>query len=227
MNKIFPVLACCLVLTACTNTPSAQKPSPTQNQSNAQGTVSKSAQKQMGAHPQAPRTQRVEQTQPTPIQYQDSQAKSQHLVHLAKSVKNVKNATAVVLGDYAIVAIDVDDKLDRPEVGVIKYSVAEALKADPQGARAMVTADADIRQRVVEVQEDMRKGRGFAGIMEELADITGRLMPQLPKDVQERKHPQGAPGQQTQRTKSLPGQPTQQSTPMKGHFDRFMNGHSK
>ena len=89
-------------------------------------------------------------------------------------------------GKWAVVGIDVNAHLDRPEVGVIKYSVAEALKEDPQGANAIVTADPDIVQRLREMNADIRQGRPIAGIAEELADIVGRLIPQLPRDVKQR-----------------------------------------
>ncbi|MFL6557699.1 MAG: YhcN/YlaJ family sporulation lipoprotein, partial [Bacillus sp. (in: firmicutes)] len=56
---------------------------------------------------------------------------SKRLVKLATSIPNVNDATAVVLGKYAIVGIDVNSKIDRSQVGSIKYSVAESLKDDP------------------------------------------------------------------------------------------------
>ncbi|MDR7236144.1 YhcN/YlaJ family sporulation lipoprotein [Neobacillus drentensis] len=108
---------------------------------------------------------------------------SKRLVTLATSIPNVKDATAVVLGKYAIVGIDVNSKIDRSQVGSIKYSVAESLKKDPYGAKAVVVADADTTQRLKEIQADINKGRPVQGIMEELADVAGRLMPEIPGDL--------------------------------------------
>jgi YhcN/YlaJ family sporulation lipoprotein len=108
---------------------------------------------------------------------------SQRLVHLATSIPNVHDATAVVIGQYAIVGIDVNSKLDRSQVGSIKYSVAESLKKDPYGAKAVVVADVDTTQRLKEISADINKGRPIQGIMEELADVTGRLMPEIPGDL--------------------------------------------
>jgi YhcN/YlaJ family sporulation lipoprotein len=108
---------------------------------------------------------------------------SKRLVKLATSVPNVKDATAVVLGRYAIVGIDVNAKIDRSQVGSIKYSVAESLRKDPYGANAVVFADADTTQRLQEIQTDINKGRPIQGIMEELADVAGRLMPEIPGDL--------------------------------------------
>ncbi len=42
---------------------------------------------------------------------------SKRLVTLATSIPNVNDATAVVIGKYAIVGIDVDSKLERSQVG--------------------------------------------------------------------------------------------------------------
>ncbi|WP_342430465.1 YhcN/YlaJ family sporulation lipoprotein [Neobacillus sp. FSL H8-0543] len=117
------------------------------------------------------------------VDRQTGQEISKHLVELATSIPDVNDATAVVLGRYAIVGIDVNSKLERSQVGSIKYSVAESLKGDPHGARAVVVADADTMQRLKEINGDIKKGRPIQGIMEELADIAGRLIPEIPADI--------------------------------------------
>lgn len=110
---------------------------------------------------------------------------SAHLVELASRVPNVNDATAVVLGPYAIVGIDVNSDLDRAKVSTIKYSVAESLKNDPYGATAVVIADADSYVRLQEMGRDIQGGRPVTGIMEELAEIVGRVMPEIPIDLKE------------------------------------------
>ncbi|MCQ6275126.1 YhcN/YlaJ family sporulation lipoprotein [Bacillus sp. V3B] len=117
------------------------------------------------------------------VDKQTGQEVSKHLVSLASSIPNVNDSTAVVLGNYAIVGIDVDKDLDRSEVGSIKYSVAESLKNDPHGARAIIVADPDINARLKEIQEDIQNNKPIQGIMNELADIAGRLMPEIPADM--------------------------------------------
>ncbi|MBN6185966.1 YhcN/YlaJ family sporulation lipoprotein [Aneurinibacillus sp. BA2021] len=142
-------------------------------------------------------TQRVQQTAPRPAKPQNARAKADRLAALASEVPRVQGATAIVLGNTAIVGINVDAKLDRARVGTIKYAVAEALRKDPQGARALVTADVDIVQRLREMNEDIRAGRPIAGFAEELADIAGRLVPQTPQSVPKRNQaPATTPGQQ-------------------------------
>ncbi len=80
-----------------------------------------------------------------------------HLASLAASVPGVNDATAVVVGKYAIVGIDVKAKLDRTRVESIKYSVAESLKNDPDGANAVVVADVDTYERLKQIGKQIKK----------------------------------------------------------------------
>lgn len=148
------------------------------------------------------------QTTPQPINVQNKQNDqfdwqqnkrvANHLVNLATRIHGVNDAMAVVFGNYTVVGIDVDEDLERSEVSSIKYSVAESLKDDPHGRRAIVIADPDLRARLQEVVEDIKSDRPIKGIMDELADITGRVMPELPRDLIEPKEPkpQNAPEEQ-------------------------------
>ncbi|WLR52190.1 YhcN/YlaJ family sporulation lipoprotein [Bacillus tianshenii] len=108
---------------------------------------------------------------------------AKHLVSLASSVPNVKDATAVVAGQYAVVGIDVDKDLDRSRVGSIKYSVAEALQHDPYGARAIVIADADTYERLKDLRNKAQQGQPINAVAEELGAIVGRVIPQIPSDL--------------------------------------------
>jgi YhcN/YlaJ family sporulation lipoprotein len=117
------------------------------------------------------------------VKLEDSEKISQRLANIAGSVPNVERATAVALGKYAIVGIDVNEDLDRSKVGALKYSVAEALKKDPMGANAVVVADPDFMARIEEINEDIKNGKPVEGVLNELADIMGRIMPEVPSDL--------------------------------------------
>jgi YhcN/YlaJ family sporulation lipoprotein len=132
---------------------------------------------------------KVKNTVPEHVQNRSGQEISRHLVKLATSIPNVNDATAVVVGKYAIVGIDVNAKLERSEVGSIKYSVAESLKKDPYGANAIVIADPDTYARLREIGEDIQKGRPVTGFLEELADIAGRVVPEAAQDI--KRNPSG------------------------------------
>jgi YhcN/YlaJ family sporulation lipoprotein len=118
-----------------------------------------------------------------------------HLEALAASVPGVKAARCVVFRNTAIVGIDVDSRMERSRVGTVKYAVAEAFRKDPYGVNAVVTADIDMNRRLQEIGADIRRGRPIAGFAEELADIIGRIVPQLPRNtVPERTEPSQAKG---------------------------------
>jgi YhcN/YlaJ family sporulation lipoprotein len=108
---------------------------------------------------------------------------AKHLVELATSIANVNDATALVIGKVAVVGIDVNSEIDRSRVGTIKYSVAESLKHDPYGANAIVIADPDTNVRLKEMAKEIKQGRPVLGVMDELAAIVGRIMPELPADI--------------------------------------------
>ncbi|MDL5141255.1 YhcN/YlaJ family sporulation lipoprotein [Bacillus atrophaeus] len=108
---------------------------------------------------------------------------AKHLVKVTERVPEVKDVTAIVLGRYAVVGIDVDDTLERSKVETIKYSVAQALKNDPYGANAAVIADPDTVSRLQEMGREITAGRPVTGILDELAAIVGRVLPEVPNDV--------------------------------------------
>ncbi|XHU82374.1 YhcN/YlaJ family sporulation lipoprotein [Peribacillus muralis] len=111
------------------------------------------------------------------------QQTADRLTDLATSIPEVNDATAVVLGKYAIVGIDIDQDIERSQVGSIKYSVGETLKNDPKGASALIVADPDLNERIREVAKDIKDGKPIRGILNELADITSRVIPEVPGDI--------------------------------------------
>jgi YhcN/YlaJ family sporulation lipoprotein len=125
----------------------------------------------------------------SPNRNKEAQEVADRLVKIATRIEQVNDATAVVIGRWAVVGIDVDAKLDRSKVGTIKYTVAEALKADPKGAYAIITADIDTNYRLREMAKDIRNGKPIEGFMNELAAIIGRIMPQVPRDIEVQEAP--------------------------------------
>lgn len=109
-----------------------------------------------------------------------NQAIAKHLANLANNVPDVNEATAIIAGPYAVVGIDVNKELDRTRVGSIKYAVTEALHDDPYGKTAMVIADADGTERIRAMAQSVQAGDPINGVVEELAAIVGRYMPELP-----------------------------------------------
>ena len=119
-----------------------------------------------------------------PVEKSNSEI-AKHLANVASSVPEVNNATAIVAGPYTVVAIDVDEDIDRSRVGTIKYTVSEALYHDPWGKTAVVIADADMMERLRGMGDKIQQGYPIQGILDELSAIVGRYMPEFPvKDDQ-------------------------------------------
>ncbi|MFC3040205.1 YhcN/YlaJ family sporulation lipoprotein [Virgibacillus xinjiangensis] len=122
----------------------------------------------------------VENSAPAERKELDNEQIADRLANLADDVPNVEDATAVVAGPYAVVGIDVDKDLDRSRVGTIKYSVLEALYHDPYGKTAVVVADADANERIRDMADKISQGHPVQGIVDEVAAIVGRYMPDFP-----------------------------------------------
>jgi YhcN/YlaJ family sporulation lipoprotein len=125
----------------------------------------------------------VNQTAPQKKEITDPAAVSKRLEQIATSIPNVESANCVVFGNTAVVGINVPPDMDRAKVGTIKLSVAEALRKDPYGVDAFVTADMDLAGRIQKIRNGMQNGRAVNGLAEEMAAIIGRIVPQLPRDV--------------------------------------------
>ncbi|MED1741674.1 YhcN/YlaJ family sporulation lipoprotein [Bacillus swezeyi] len=125
----------------------------------------------------------VKNTAQEPVNREDGQAISRRLVKITENVPGVNDATAIVLGRLAVVGIDVKDNLERSKVESIKYSVAEALQDDPYGANAAVVADPDTFNRLRAMGREIQAGRPVKGILDELAAIVGRVLPEVPNDA--------------------------------------------
>lgn len=126
----------------------------------------------------------VNQTTPEQDDQLDNQTISKRLVEIASSVPDVNHATAVVTSPFAVVGIDVNEKVDRARVGTIKYTVTEALQKDRYGKKAIVTADPDLVYRIQQMSKKVQNGQPVSGIMEELSSIVNRIMPEAPRPSQ-------------------------------------------
>nr|WP_035507516.1 YhcN/YlaJ family sporulation lipoprotein [Halobacillus karajensis] len=124
-----------------------------------------------------PKLKYVADSDPVEKKDMSNQQAARHLAKLAVQVPDVHDATAIVLGQYVVVGIDVDKDLDRSRVGVVKYSVGEALKHDPYGKQATVVADADGVERLRGLGQKISEGHPVEAVTDELSQIVSRYMP--------------------------------------------------
>ncbi|QWU14961.1 sporulation lipoprotein, YhcN/YlaJ family [Paenibacillus sophorae] len=170
-KSICLLLVLLLLLTSCGMVKKESSPSPQDKQSAVHGANNGDR----GVRPLADEGTAV-------VSPRDTELKD-HLEQLAKRVPGVNGAHCVVMGNTAVVGIDVDGSLSRSRVGTVKYSVAEAFRKDHRGINALVTADIDMSSRIAELSRHFRQGRPVSGFAAEMADIIGRIIPQAPEDT--------------------------------------------
>lgn len=178
MRKSMCLLLVMLLLTSCGIANKESSPSPQNKQS------VKVTSKQGNREVQKLSTSGTNVNDESEIELKD------HFERLAKRVPGVNGAHCVVMNKVAIVGLDVEGSLGRSRVGSIKYSVAEAIRKDPRSVRALVTADMDLSSRLAEMSRHVSNGHPISGFSSELADIIGRIMPQLPEDTKPQKNAQ-------------------------------------
>ncbi|WP_337020189.1 YhcN/YlaJ family sporulation lipoprotein [Oceanobacillus massiliensis] len=139
--------------------------------------------------PNTDRIVHVKNSDPSQNPDLDNNEIAEHLAEIASDIPNVNQASAVVAGPYTVVAIDVDKDLDRSRVGTIKYSVTEALYHDPYGKTAVVVADGDVMERIEGMGNKISQGHPVQGVVDELAAIVGRYMPEFPADEDRAREP--------------------------------------
>lgn len=159
IKSLIALLAICLAVTGC-------------------GTAARNEARNNGTGMQS------QQTAPAERNIEAPKDVAAHLEALAMNVPGVNSAHCVIIGNRAVVGVNVDGNVERSRVGTIKYSVAEAFHKDEYGIDAIVTADMDLTERLKEMRDDMVAGRPIAGFAEEMADIIGRIIPLMPRDVQ-------------------------------------------
>ncbi|MBD1371290.1 YhcN/YlaJ family sporulation lipoprotein [Hazenella sp. IB182357] len=131
----------------------------------------------------SPQVEKVQYSNLTPQKNESPEAVAQRLVSIATQITGVKNATALSIGPYSLVGLDVEAGYERGKVGTLKYTVAQAIKEDPKGSNVLVTADIDLTNRIKAINEDFQDGKPISGIIEEMAEIVSRISPQPSKEV--------------------------------------------
>ncbi|MNO64362.1 Sporulation lipoprotein [compost metagenome] len=187
MRKSMCLLLVLLLLTSCGIANKESSPSPQDKQSaKALSSQGNRGVRNLPGESNAGLVPQSQPGQPSNAGDESDVALKDHFEQLAKRVPGVKGAHCVVMNNVAVVGIDVDGTLTRSRVGNIKYSVAEAIRKDPRSVKALVTADMDLSSRLAEMGRHINKGRPVSGFASEMADIIGRIMPQLPEDTKPR-----------------------------------------
>ncbi len=93
------------------------------------------------------------------------------------NIKGVKSAYVVVVGNVALIGINIEDGKQEKGINEIKNAAAERAEADKRIVRAYVSADPDVVARIREIGDNINKGRPITEYLDEIGEIIQRLTP--------------------------------------------------
>lgn len=93
------------------------------------------------------------------------------------NIRGVKSAYVVVMGNVALIGINITEGKQEKGVNTVKNEAAERAEADKRIVRAYVSTDPDVVARIREINENVRKGRPITDYLDEIGEIIQRMTP--------------------------------------------------
>jgi YhcN/YlaJ family sporulation lipoprotein len=117
-------------------------------------------------------------TTPDPSQADEDVTMSNKLADRISTMEEINSATVVVSGSKAWVGVDLQADAGTEVTEEVKTKITQMVKNQANNIRTVyVTADADTVTRLRNVARDITAGKPISGFMDELIDITKRIMP--------------------------------------------------
>lgn len=115
-----------------------------------------------------------------PGQNQNVQATTaDRVVRLVNAMPEVKGSYALVVGNVAMVGVDMRDRLSGDKENELKDRIsAETKRQMPELAEVWVTADPDLVTRIRDLASRIGHGEPITGFFEEISEIAKKLQPQ-------------------------------------------------
>lgn len=103
---------------------------------------------------------------------------AENAVDAAGDVEGVAAANVVVLGNTALIGVDLDKDIEKEKVDDIKNKIDQAVKEkDKRIKNTSITADPDLATRIKKVTTGISEGRPISESWDELTDIFKRMTP--------------------------------------------------
>ncbi len=105
------------------------------------------------------------------------------IVRTVNAIEGVKGSYAVVLGNVAMVGVDLKDRLSGEQERELKTRVADEVERQiPNLAEVWVSADPDLVVRIRGLAERIARGEPISGFMDEITELLQKLQPQGSRD---------------------------------------------
>jgi len=106
----------------------------------------------------------------------DINDEADRLAKKAVKIRGVEDATVVITGRTAYVAIDLDDKIQSQEADRIERSVYRSLAKSKNGYRIAITSDEDLFGRLRDIGDGVRNGTPVQRYQKDFDDMGDRFI---------------------------------------------------
>ncbi len=116
---------------------------------------------------------------PQPEQQNVQATVADRIMKLVNAMPEVKASYALVVGNVAMVGVDLRDRLSGDKENELKSRIsAETKKQFPELAEVWVTADPDLVTRIRELAGRISRGEPITGFFDQITEIAKKLQPQ-------------------------------------------------
>lgn len=106
--------------------------------------------------------------------------RSKAISNKVAEIEGIKDANVVITGNTALVGIDIPKDTKDSRTTELKNAVQTMVKnSDNKIDNVVVTADADLTQRIKTVGNDVENGKPISGFGEEIKEIMKRITPNM------------------------------------------------
>ncbi|KNF09865.1 putative sporulation lipoprotein YhcN/YlaJ [Gottschalkia purinilytica] len=106
--------------------------------------------------------------------------RSDRIAKKVAELNEVNSATTAITGNTALVGVNLKNNTEGTITSDIKNKVQATVKeADPAITNVVVTADADLIERIENVGRDVRNGKPISGLTQEIEEIIRRVTPNM------------------------------------------------
>lgn len=97
------------------------------------------------------------------------------LSKIAEKVDGVRKAYTVILGNVAMVGIDIDNTANSDRTEKLEKEVKNKIERDSRVVKAYVSTDFAIISRIRKIADDVEKGRPITNYLDEIRDIIKKI----------------------------------------------------
>jgi len=105
-------------------------------------------------------------------------ARAEDVAESATKVDGVKRAYVVVIGNTALIGLDVDKDIEAKQTTDLKQQVEKRVKKENKAIEVTsITADPNLVERIKRIADGIAEGKPLTSFLDEIAEILRRISP--------------------------------------------------